>query len=128
MTPTAQSHETAAPPRSTHPTISANRVEGTAVYNQAGERIGKINDLMIEKVSGQVTSAIMTFGAVLGVGGDRYPLPWSLLTYDTDLNGYVIDERRLKGAPSASGDSADGDLPWREAVYSYWAVAPYWMP
>jgi sporulation protein YlmC with PRC-barrel domain len=114
---------------SANPTISAHRVEGTPVFNTRGDRIGRIEDLMIEKVSGNVTSAIMSFGKVLGLGGDHYPLPWSILTFDTDRKGYVIDEDKLREAPSVGSDERqESDLPWRDDVYRYWAAMPYWMP
>ena len=119
------SSQAANPP---HPTISAHRVEGTPVYNTRGERIGRIDDLMIEKVSGSVTSAILSFGQVFGLGGDRYPLPWSMLTYDVGRKGYVVDEERLKSAPTLPGQGrAESDLPWREDVYRYWAAPTYWV-
>jgi hypothetical protein len=57
---------------------------------------------MIDKQTGQVAYAILSFGRFLGVGSSYHPLPWSLLRYDTNLGGYVveIDESQLKGAPS----------------------------
>src|SRR5688572_27810846 len=54
--------------------ISSDRVEGTTVYNTAGEKLGTIDDLMIDKVSGQVRYAVMEFGGFLGMGTDRYPV------------------------------------------------------
>ncbi len=85
----------------THDAISSDRVEGTAVYNQAGDKLGTIDDLMIDKVSGQVRYAVLEFGGFLGIGTDRYPLPWSILKYDTSKDGYVvpIDKTMLEGAP-----------------------------
>ena len=65
------------------PVISSEHVEGTKVYNTAGDKLGSIDDLMIDKVSGQVRYAVMEFGGVLGIGTDRYPLPWTMLKYDT---------------------------------------------
>jgi hypothetical protein len=37
----------------------------------------------------------------LGLGESYHPLPWKVLTYDTRLEGYVIDldMERLKNAP-----------------------------
>jgi sporulation protein YlmC with PRC-barrel domain len=86
---------------SEHDVTSSDRVEGTTVYNREGDKLGSIDDLMIDKVSGQVRYAVMEFGGFLGMGTDRYPLPWSALKYDTDREGYVvpIDKARLKGAP-----------------------------
>ncbi|MES2228646.1 MAG: PRC-barrel domain-containing protein [Burkholderiaceae bacterium] len=84
-----------------HDVISSDRVEGTAVYNAAGEKLGSIDDLMIDKHSGQVRYAVMEFGGFLGMGTDRYPLPWAMLKYDTSKDGYVVplDKAKLEGAP-----------------------------
>ncbi|WP_332770261.1 PRC-barrel domain-containing protein [Phenylobacterium sp.] len=113
--------------RPAHPVISAHRVEGTPVFNQDGALIGNINDLMIEKVSGQITSATMSCRAVLGVGGGRFPIPWSMLTYDTHFKGYVVDEQKLHDARSLKGDHGqESDLPWRDDVYGYWDTLRYW--
>jgi hypothetical protein len=71
---------------------------------------------MIDKVSGQVQYAVLSFGGFLGIGDSYYPLPWNKLTYDTGRGGYVIDidKERLKGAPSYK--SAD-DPGWREQSF-----------
>ena len=71
--------------------IAASKVNGTSVYNTAGDNLGSIYDVMIDKVSGQVSYAVLSFGGFLGIGEDYYPLPWSMLTYDTGQGGYVVD-------------------------------------
>jgi sporulation protein YlmC with PRC-barrel domain len=81
--------------------ISSDKVEGTKVYNTAGETLGSIDALMIDKQSGKVQYAVLEFGGFLGMNTDRYPLPWNLLKYDTNQDGYVVpmDKARLKDAP-----------------------------
>ena len=56
--------------------------------------------VMIDKPSGKVAYAIMSFGGFLGMGNQYHPLPWSVLKYDTNLGGYVVnlDKRQLEGA------------------------------
>ncbi|MEO8560332.1 MAG: PRC-barrel domain-containing protein, partial [Rhodospirillales bacterium] len=71
--------------------ISADRVEGTAVYNRKGEKLGSIENVMIDKYSGHVAYAIMSFGGFLGIGDKQHPLPWSVLDYVPDQGGYVVD-------------------------------------
>lgn len=82
--------------------IGSDRVEGTAVYNNTGEKLGSIDSLMIDKRTGQVRHAVLEFGGFWGMGTDRYPLPWSMLKYDTELDGYVVplSETQLNDAPS----------------------------
>ncbi len=81
--------------------IFSDKVEGTAVFNNAGEKLGSIDDLMIDKRFGQVRYAVLEFGGYLGIGADRYPLPWNMLKYDTAQEGYVVpvDKDRLERAP-----------------------------
>ena len=111
--------------------ISASKVNGTAVYNPAGENIGKIYDLMLDKVSGKVAYAIMSFGGFLGMGDDYHPLPWSELKYDTNMGGYVVNSstQKLKASPSyAPGtEPAWQDPKYNEEVYGYYGKEkPFW--
>ncbi|MGK6306258.1 PRC-barrel domain-containing protein [Variovorax sp. DT-64] len=110
---------------STHDVISSDRVEGTTVYNTAGEKLGTIDDLMIDKISGQVRYAVMEFGGFLGIGTDRYPIPWNMLEYDTSQEGYVVplDKAKLEGAPSYADDSVpDYDDTYRATVDKYYGL------
>lgn len=81
--------------------IGSDKVEGTAVYGADRQKIGSIERLMIDKSSGKVSYAVLSFGGFLGIGDDHYPLPWQSLKYDTNLGGYVtgITESQLNGAP-----------------------------
>ena len=109
--------------RETAGLIGSDKVEGTAVYDAHGEKIGSIERVMIEKRSGQVAYAVLQFGGFLGIGSDYYPIPWSSLTYDTTLGGYrtTITEQQLKGAPKYQGDSWNWeDYERRRNVYDYY--------
>jgi hypothetical protein len=87
--------------RETVSLIGSDKVEGTAVYGPDGERIGAIERVMIEKVSGRVSYAVLSFGGFLGIGDDFYPLPWPSLKYNVDLGGYqtMVPIDQIKGAP-----------------------------
>jgi sporulation protein YlmC with PRC-barrel domain len=90
--------------------ISSNKVEGTTVYNGSGDKLGSIDDLMIDKRTGHIRYAVLEFGGFLGMGTDRYPIPWNYLRYDTDKDGYVIpidmDKRKLENAPRYREEAA----------------------
>jgi hypothetical protein len=81
--------------------IGSDKVEGTAVYGIDRTRIGSIERVMINKVSGKVSYAVLGFGGILGIGNDHYPLPWQSLKYDTALGGYVtgVTATQLNNAP-----------------------------
>lgn len=116
----------------THQLISADKVQGTAVYNGNSERMGTIEDVMIDKRSGKVAYAILSFGGFLGIGERYHPLPWNALTYDTGLGGYVVavPVDRLKEAPSYGTNEAVDleDRAYGQRVHDYYGTAPYWMP
>jgi sporulation protein YlmC with PRC-barrel domain len=100
----------------THSLISADKVEGTAVYDRNGNRLGSIDTVMIEKRSGHVEYAVLSFGGILGLGASHYPLPWNQLTYDTRHGGYVVDvtEEQLRGAPTYGGSESE----WEDPAYT----------
>ena len=105
--------------------ISSDKVEGTSVYNVKGDKLGSIDDLMIDKLSGQVRYAVLEFGGFLGMGTDRYPLPWSMLKYDTNFDGYVVpvDKSQLEKAPRYSQDETpDYSDEYGRKVHDYYGV------
>jgi hypothetical protein len=87
--------------RETSNLIGSDKVGGTPVYRTNGDEVGQIERVMIDKLSGKVAYAVMSFGGFLGMGDNYYPLPWSGLTYNPDLDGYEVNltEQQLKNAP-----------------------------
>jgi sporulation protein YlmC with PRC-barrel domain len=109
--------------------ISSEMVAGTTVYNTGGEEIGSIHDIMLDKKSGNVAYAVMSFGGFLGMGEKYHPLPWSLLKYDTYKGGYVVnlDKQQLEGAPAYDTDvEPNWDEKYNDRVYNYYGAKPYW--
>lgn len=110
--------------------IESDRVEGTAVYGSDNSRIGTVKRLMIDKVSGQVAYAEMSFGGFFGMGEETYTIPWRKLDFDTDLGGYKTDisPESLKGAPDFYRGQG---YEWRDRnherqLHDYYGVSPYW--
>jgi hypothetical protein len=116
--------------RETTSLIGSDKVEATPVYRSNGDRVGQIERLMIDKLSGKVSYAVMSFGGFMGIGEDYYPLPWSLLTYNPQLGGYEVNvgEEQLRGAPRYNKqESWDwSDRARDKQVYDYYGAHPYW--
>ena len=115
---------------SQHALISADRVEGTAIYNAVGEKLGYVQDVMLHKASGKVAYAVVSVGGFLGLGEKYHPIPWSLLSYDTGRGGYVLplERRQLEEARSfAAEDMGDDDSAWRSEVHAHYNAPAYWM-
>jgi sporulation protein YlmC with PRC-barrel domain len=117
--------------RSGKPLIESDRVEGTAVYDRGGKRIGTVERVMIDKISGRVAYAVMSFGGFFGVGANEYAVPWRMLDYDPDLGGYrtQITAEQLRSAPSLSRNRGQ-DWPDRQSeqdLHDYYQVSYYWV-
>ncbi|MBO9670977.1 MAG: PRC-barrel domain-containing protein [Sphingobium sp.] len=112
--------------QSHHHLIASDRVEGTAVYNNAGERLGTIKNFMVDKVSGRAEFAVMQFGGLFGVGSDYYPIPWDMLIYNVDKGGYAVelDKARLEEAPRYGEPAAGHDNDYADMVRSYYDRQP----
>jgi sporulation protein YlmC with PRC-barrel domain len=107
--------------------IASNKVEGTAVYDRQGNKLGSVYNFMVNKRSGQVAYAVMSFGGFLGIGESYHPLPWNQLTYDTNRGGYVVNLTRaqLEGAPTyaASDTSAWDDPAYTRRIDDYYRTS-----
>jgi sporulation protein YlmC with PRC-barrel domain len=104
--------------------ISSEKVEGTAVYDPTGTWLGSIQSVMINKVSGRVAYAVMSFGGFLGLGQRFFPVPWSKLRYEPGKEGYVtsITEGQISAAPAYDAQRWD-DAEWRDGLDRYYGVA-----
>jgi sporulation protein YlmC with PRC-barrel domain len=110
--------------------IAADKVNGTDVYNMDGDKLGTVDDIMIDKISGKAIYAVMSFGGFLGIGEKQHPLPWSSLTYDQDREGFVVnlDKRKLEQAPTL--DPEDEGFVWTpdygRSIDKYYGAPTYW--
>lgn len=85
--------------------ISSDKESGKVVYGAEDKKIGSIDHVMIDKSSGEPAYAVLSVGGFLGVGDEHYPVPWKLLRFDSELDGYRSDisGNRLKGYPKSVG-------------------------
>jgi sporulation protein YlmC with PRC-barrel domain len=106
--------------------IASNKVEGTTVYGGDGRRLGSIHNFMVDKLTGRVEYAVMSYSTgFLGMGTRYYPLPWRVLSYDKRAGGYRIDltERDLRTAPSFDRESEPRfDHDYGSRVHDYYGL------
>ena len=113
-----------------HRLVASDRVEGTKVCRPDGTKIGTIKRLMIDKLSGNVAYAILSFGGLLGLGEKHLPVPWARMSYSTALEAYELDltDDELAKAPSYA---ADKDFDWGDRtgeirLHDYYRTRAYW--
>ncbi len=110
--------------------IRAKTVIGTNVSDATGEKIGTIEDIVLDKLSNNIVFAIVGFGGFLGMGEKYHPIPWSALKYDEREGGYVVNVSKevLKAAPADSIDAlvAGNATAYRDRSYDYYKATRYW--
>ena len=110
--------------------IRAKKVLGTTVKNTAGEKIGTVEDIVLDKLSNNIVYAVVGFGGFLGMNEKFHPVPWSALDYVESENSYVVPftKEQLKAAPAYSIDELTGHdgQKARDSSYAYYKVDPYW--
>ena len=94
------------PQRRHHHLIASDRVEGTPIRQAGGKKIGTIQRVMIDKLSGNVAYAVVSFGGFLGMGQKHFPIPWAKLRYDLVVESYVVDlsDEELQRASASEHD------------------------
>lgn len=119
--PTLSGHTTA---------IRGSRVIGTDVCNTEGEKIGKVEDIVLDKTDNAIMFAVIGFGGFLGMGEKYHPIPWAVLDYSPDHHAYVVPytKAQLEAAPSDSISelTRDDGRAIRDSVYDYYQVQRYW--
>lgn len=105
-----------------HDLVSSARVEGTAVYDRHGDKVGLIHSVMIHKVSGQTAYAVLCFGGFMKMGVRALPIPWDMLTFEPELHGYqlTLTREEIAAAPYMTLDKADRPHEVPEPVYRHW--------
>ena len=109
--------------------ITADKVKGTNVYNRTGDKLGTIDDVLIDKVSGRTIYAVLSFGGFLGMGEKFHPLPWATLKYEAEKGGYVVnlDKKILEDAPNYDrGSKFEWTPAYGRTVDSYYKTPNYW--
>jgi sporulation protein YlmC with PRC-barrel domain len=110
--------------------IRAKKVIGTNIKDTSGKTIGKVEDIVLDKLSNNIMFAIVGFGGFLGMGEKYHPLPWSVLDYDENAGGYVVSltKEQLQAAPAYSMEelTAGDGTQFRTQVYDYYNAPKYW--
>jgi sporulation protein YlmC with PRC-barrel domain len=110
--------------------ICARKVIGTNVEDASGNKLGEIEDVVLDKESNSIMFAVVRFGGFLGLGEKYHPLPWSSLSYEEERHAYVVPYalEQLRQAPCASMDElTQGSAPeFRARAYDFYSEPRYW--
>lgn len=90
----------------THPNVplkflTATSIIGDKVHNEAGEHVGKIEDIMIDITTGKIEYVVIAFGGFLTINEKYFAIPFRLLRVDTANKAFIFNQPKemLEKAP-----------------------------
>ena len=104
---------------------------GADVENPQGQDLGDIKDIVIDRASGRIAYAVVSFGGFLGMGEKLFAVPWGAFSQpnaNKDKFVLAIDKEKLNNAPGFDSNNWPqmASREWVTSLYSYYNVPPYW--
>jgi len=110
--------------------VKSKEVIGVSVKNKAGENLGEIYEIILDKHKGYARYVVLSFGGFLGIGDKLFALPWEVISYNPEEECFIlnIDKEKLKNAPGFDKNNWPNmaDQTWGKNIYNYYGIRPYW--
>ncbi len=110
--------------------MGASTLEGDDVVNRQGEKLGTIDEIMLDVPTGRIAYAVLSSGGFLGIGDKLFAIPWLSLTLDPENKCFILDiaKDRLEQAPGFDKDHwpSMADETWAQEIHTYYRARPYW--
>lgn len=111
-------------------TVKSTDIVGTRVLTLKLEDAGKVEEVAIDVKTGRIAYLVISFGAILGLGGKLYAVPWKAVQYHSELNAYLLNvtPEQIEHAPGFEPATwpAMSDPAWNQRIHEYYNVPPYW--
>lgn len=81
--------------------LTASSIMGDKVHNDAGEHVGKIEDIMIDVTTGKIEYVVIAFGGFLTINEKYFAIPFRLLKVDPVKKAFIFNQPKeaLEKAP-----------------------------
>jgi sporulation protein YlmC with PRC-barrel domain len=89
--------------------VEGPEIHGWDLLNHVGERIGQVDDVVVDTDTGRSIFAIVSIGGAFGIGGRKTLLPIHLLDLNVDNRNVTapLSAEVLSRAPEFAEDTAD---------------------
>lgn len=106
--------------------VNCDDVVGVTVKNAQDEDLGKVEAIMLDKMSGKVAYVVLSYGGFLGMGDKLFALPWSIFSYDLsdDCFRIPLNNEKLKNSPGFDKDNWPDmrDAAWNTSIHNYYGT------
>ena len=110
--------------------MTAVTLIGDEIVNRQGDKLGRLEDIMLDVPNGRIAYAVMSMGGFLGFGDKLFAVPWERLQLDTDHRNMIldVDRERMELAPGFDKRHwpSMADPTWADDVHAFYRVRRYW--
>lgn len=107
----------------------ASKIIGTSVHNRQDEKLGDVNNILVDLSSGRIVAIVISSGGFLGVNDELSAIPPTALRFSPDQDKLQLDasKEKLAHAPRFQANQwPDFNQPsYAGGVYRAYDVAPY---
>ncbi|NGZ94593.1 MAG: photosystem reaction center subunit H [Nitrospira sp. WS110] len=107
--------------------VKGSKMIGKSVQTMTGKEIGKIEDLAIDELDGQVRYVVLSFGGILGLGEKYFAIPWEALHLSDNKNHFAlaVTEKELEQAPGFDKNNWPdfADPVYYATIYEFYKVS-----
>lgn len=101
--------------------MHGEKMVGTKVQMSTGENLGEVKEVLVDK-QGNASYAVISHGAVMGLGGKRTAIPWATVKSAMQDDKLIMDRSQLEQAPVLPGGKTPDALSgtWSRDADTYW--------
>ncbi len=99
---------------------------GSNVVNVKEEKLGKIDEVMLDVERGKIAYVVISFGGWLGTNNKLFAVPWDSLKYNRGDYLLKVDKAVFDKAVGLDEDAWTLDYDKLYEVYKRCGVQPYW--
>lgn len=96
--------------------VKTDDIIGKSVYGRDKEKLGKIEEIVLDKISGQARYVVLSFDTFMGFGGKYFAFPWKAISYDKDKEGFMLSVVKEKLEASQGFDKDN----WPDMAQESW--------
>lgn len=109
---------------------SAKKVIGMSVRNPQNDKVGKVDDLMVDMMTGRIVEVIVSTGGFLGMGNTLSAVPPQAFQAGADRDALVLNVTKEQLTSNPHFDNSQwpqlGDPNYVSSIYNAYNVPPYW--
>ncbi len=108
---------------------AANNLNGMKIQNAQGQQLGEVDKVLVDMNQGRLAFVVLTGGGTLGVGENKYIIPWQMVQTNPQQEGLTVNVSsldQLRPAPKGGEIEQALDRQSGREIFQFYGISPYW--